>query len=105
MLAEEQELVLDDLDPADEGADLEGRGAVERHVRPRHRRHVLGRGLRQRVLTIVLQVQTINRRSFTITEKAPTMAFSWLKAPTSTFTFKTLLRHYAKWALPHGKKM
>ena len=31
----------------------------------------------------------------TITEKAPTRAFSWLKAPTSTFTFKTLLRHYA----------
>ena len=29
----------------------------------------------------------------------PTRAFSWLKAPTtSTFTFKTLLRHYAKQA-------
>ena len=24
------------------------------------------------------------------------MTFSWLKAPTSTSTFKTLLRHYAK---------
>ena len=36
---------------------------------------------------------------FTITEKAPTRAFSWLKAPTSAFTFKTLLRHYAKWML------
>ena len=35
----------------------------------------------------------------TITEKAPTRASSWLKAPTSAFTFKTLLRHYAKWAL------
>ena len=35
----------------------------------------------------------------TITEKAATRAFSWLKAPTSAFTFKTLLRHYAKWAL------
>ena len=34
----------------------------------------------------------------TITEKAPTRAFSWLKAPTSAFTFKTLLRHYAKLA-------
>ena len=33
---------------------------------------------------------------FTITEKAPTRAFSWLKAPTRAFTFKTLLRHYAK---------
>ena len=32
---------------------------------------------------------------FAITEKAPTRAFSWLKAPTSAFTFKTLLRHYA----------
>ena len=36
---------------------------------------------------------------FTITEKAPTRAFSWLKAPTTAFTFKTLLRHYAKRAL------
>ena len=32
-------------------------------------------------------------------ERAPTRAFSWLKAPTSAFTFKTLLRHYAKQAL------
>ena len=39
------------------------------------------------------------RDDFTITEKAPTRAFSWLKAPTSAFTFKTLLRHYAKRAL------
>ena len=35
----------------------------------------------------------------TITEKALTRAFSWLKAPTSAFTFKTLLRHYAERAL------
>ena len=28
---------------------------------------------------------------FTITEKAPTRAFSWLKAATTVFTFKTLL--------------
>ena len=34
-----------------------------------------------------------------ITEKAPPRAFSWLKAPTSAFTFKTLLRHSAKQAL------
>ena len=27
------------------------------------------------------------------------MAFSWLKVATTAFTFKTLLRHYAKWAL------
>ena len=32
-------------------------------------------------------------------QKAPTRAFSWLKAPTSAFTFMTLLRHYAKRAL------
>ena len=38
-------------------------------------------------------------RRFVITEKAPTRAFSRLKAPTSAFTFKTLLRHYAKRAL------
>ena len=34
-----------------------------------------------------------------ITEKAPTRAFSWLKAATTAFTFKTLFRHYAKRAL------
>ena len=35
-------------------------------------------------------------RRFVITEKAPTRAFSWLKAATTAFTFKILLRHYAK---------
>ena len=34
-------------------------------------------------------------RRFVITEKAPTRALSWLKAATTAFTFKTLLRHYA----------
>ena len=38
-------------------------------------------------------------RRFVIKEKAPTKAFSWLKAATTAFTFKTLLRHYAKRAL------
>ena len=38
-------------------------------------------------------------RRFVITEKAPTRAFSWLKAATTAITFKTLLRHYAKQAL------
>ena len=39
-----------------------------------------------------------------ITEKASTRAFSsWLKAPTSAFTHKNLLRHYAKQALTHSK--
>ena len=40
---------------------------------------------------IVLQKRFIRR--FVITEKA--RAFSWLKAATTAFTFKTLLRHYA----------
>ena len=31
---------------------------------------------------------------FVITKKAPTRAFSWLKAASTAFTFKTLLRHY-----------
>ena len=31
-------------------------------------------------------------RRFVITEKAPTRASSWLKAATTAFTFKTLLR-------------
>ena len=30
---------------------------------------------------------------------SPTRAFFWLKAATIDFTFKTLLRHYAKLAL------
>ena len=42
-----------------------------------------------------VMLQTINRRSCTITEKVPTCTFSWLKADTTAFTFKTLLRHYA----------
>ena len=46
---------------------------------------------------LVLQTKAIQR--FVITEKAPTRAFSWLKVATTAFTFKTLLRHYAKRAL------
>ena len=41
----------------------------------------------------------VSQSVFTITENDPTRAFCWLKAPTSAFTFKTLLRHDAKWAL------
>ena len=40
----------------------------------------------------------------TITEKAPTRAFSWLKAATTAFTFKTILRHYEV-AICHEKKL
>ena len=46
---------------------------------------------------LVFQTKAIQR--FVITEKAPTRAYSWLKAATTAFTFKTLLRHYAKRAL------
>ena len=38
-------------------------------------------------------------RRFVISEKAPTRVFSWLKVATTAFTFKTLLRHYAKQVL------
>ena len=44
-------------------------------------------------------------RRFVITEEAPTRAFSWLKAPTSAFTFKTQLKHYAKQAPKHSRKI
>ena len=43
------------------------------------------------------------REDYTNTEKTPTRAFSWLKAPIRAFTFKTLLRHYGKQAPKHGK--
>ena len=43
-----------------------------------------------------LELEKKVREVFTIAEKARTRAFSWLKAPTSAFTFKTLLKHYAK---------
>ena len=46
-----------------------------------------------------LEIQTKAIQRFVITEKAPTRAlgaFSWLNAATTAFTFKTLLRHYAK---------
>ena len=62
----------------------EGRG------RDLHRRHAQ--------CELVPRYQSLKRRSilrFIIMEKAPTRAFSLLKAPTSAFTFKTLLRHYA----------
>ena len=53
-------------------------------------------------MILILMVTSASKRSirrFVITEKAPTRAFSWLKAATTAFTFKTLLRHYAKRAL------
>ena len=43
-----------------------------------------------------LEMETKVREDFTITEKAPTEAFFWLKVPTVTFSFKNILRQYAK---------
>ena len=51
------------------------------------------------VARVVSSAPKSSIRRFVITEKAPTRAFSWLKAATTAFTFKTLLRHYANWAL------
>ena len=47
----------------------------------------------------VISASKSSIRRFVITEKAPTSVFSWLKAASTAFTFKTLLRHYAKRAL------
>ena len=44
------------------------------------------------VVTSAADDASVSQLVFTITEKA----FSWLKVPTSAFTFKTQLRHYAK---------
>ena len=55
--------------------------------------------LRHRCGLVLCSAPTVPQPVFTITEKAPTRAFSWLKAPTSAFTFKKLLRHCAKRAL------
>ena len=58
----------------------------------------------QNIISSAVNDPSVSQLVFTITEKAPTKAFCWLKAPTSTFTFKTLLRHYAKQALTHGHR-
>ena len=50
-----------------------------------------------------IELETKVFKDFTITEKAPTKAFSWLKAPTISLTFKNLIRHYTKQAPKHGK--
>ena len=39
---------------------------------------------------VLCSAPSVPQPVFTITEKAPTRAFSWLKASTSAFTFKTL---------------
>ena len=39
---------------------------------------------------VLCSASSVPQPVFTITVKAPTRAFSWLKAPASAFTFKTL---------------
>ena len=39
---------------------------------------------------VLCSVPSVPQLVFTIMEKAPARAFSWLKVPTSAFTFKTL---------------
>ena len=49
---------------------------------------------KEKKLRVINSASKSSIRRFVITEKAPTRAFSWLKAATIAFTFKTLLRHY-----------
>merc|ERR1712218_618956 len=58
--------------------------------------HRIGNRVSQVSQSVVISASKSSIRRFVITEKAPTRAFSWLKAATTAFTFKTLLRHYAK---------
>ena len=55
----------------------------------------------------LLELQTKVKRRFakiSQSQESPQLrAFSWLKAPTRAFTFKTLLRYYAKQAPKHSK--
>ena len=44
------------------------------------------------VAAVEISASKSSIRRFVSTEKAPTRAFSWLKAATTAFTFKTLLR-------------
>ena len=66
------------------------RGGAEASSRGLHQTPGLGTKL------VLCSAPSVPQPVFTITEKAPTRAFSGLKAPTSAFTFKTLLG-------PHGK--
>ena len=45
------------------------------------------------VTALELETNLCEDGTFTITEKAPARAFSWLKASTNAFTIKNLLRH------------
>ena len=43
-----------------------------------------------------IELQVKVREDFIFTEKIPSKAFSWLKVSTKAFTFKAVIRHFAK---------
>ena len=67
---------------------------VERSNQDVEKKQTAGWQLRTNLTTSICRVFSSawksSIRSFVITEKAPTTAFSWLKAATTAFTFKTL---------------
>ena len=54
-------------------------------------------------LPVLLELPTNLHDFVQLPEKAPTRALSLLKVPTSAFTIKNLLTHYARRAIKHGK--
>ena len=66
---------------------------------PRHRTPVTSSTSSHLQSPLVTSASKSSIRRFVITGKAPTRAFSWLKAANTAFIFKTLLRHYAKQTL------
>ena len=91
------------VDPLDRLPVLERDGALPRQL-PGH-----GEGVSDSVrdiLTGAVDIRASNKPSRSLKlynyKEGPTRAFSWLKAANTAFTFKTLLRHYAKWALTPG---
>ena len=64
-------------------------GGVQHQAGDQVRGRVRGE-LRGQSSLVLCSAPSVPQRVFTITEKAPSRAFSWLKAPTSAFTFKTL---------------
>ena len=62
---------------------------------------LLGNGLEKlwqcvQFLLELCSAPSVSQLVFKITEKAPTRAFSWLKAATTALIFENLLRRYAK---------
>ena len=85
-------LYLDWLPAALERDARRDAAAVPHHrTHRRHRQQPRHHPLGQVSGLVCSRAATEGSRKFSTTR-----AFSWLKAPTRTFTFKTLLRHYAK---------